>query len=395
MSGPDPDFTSTRAVFEENFARRGEIGAGISVWRHGREILNLSGGTLTREGPDLWTSGTVVPVWSATKGPAALTLLLTLHEAGLSPDAPVRPVWPQLALPVTFGELLSHQAGLCALDTKPSVFDHAAVAAALQAQTPVWTPGGAHGYHPRTFGFLADECVRRLTGGQTLAAAWRERIAAPLALDFWIDGPPDDALPRVARLYPGKLKPPVPEEAEFFTAMADPASLTRRSFASPAGLHAVAELNQPAAWRAGLAAFGGVGSARALAEFYNILACGGVRENRQVIPAEVVAWAGTRLVSGPDRVLRLPSSFSAGFMMDPLDPHTGGKLRTRFGSSPGAFGHPGAGGSQAFADPARGLSFAYVMNQMEQGVLPNAKSLLAVQSVLDAVDAADSGQSPR
>ncbi|RYD32761.1 MAG: class A beta-lactamase-related serine hydrolase, partial [Verrucomicrobiaceae bacterium] len=217
----------------------------------------------------------------------------------------------------------------------------------------------------------------------------RERIAGPLSLDFWMDGPPEEAFPRVARLYPGKQKPPVPEEADFFAAMADPASLTRRSFASPAGLHAVADLNQPAAWRAGLAAFGGVGSAQALAKFYNILACGGVWEGRQAIPSEAITWAGTRLVNGEDRVLRLPSSFSAGFMMDPVDSATGRKLRTRFGTSPGAFGHPGAGGSLAFADPDRALSFAYVMNQMEQGVLPNPKSLLAVQAVLEAVDAAD------
>ncbi|RYD35915.1 MAG: class A beta-lactamase-related serine hydrolase, partial [Verrucomicrobiaceae bacterium] len=213
MSGGSPDFTGVQAVFAENFARRGEIGAGISVWRHGREILSLAGGTLTKEGTEPWTAGTLAPVWSATKGPSALTLLLVLHEAGLTPDASVRPVWPELTLPVTFGELLSHQAGLCALDTKPSVFDHPSVALALAAQTPAWQPGSAHGYHPRTFGFLADECVRRLTGGQTLAAVWRERIAGPLSLDFWMDGPPEEAFPRVARLYPGKQKPPVPEEA--------------------------------------------------------------------------------------------------------------------------------------------------------------------------------------
>lgn len=386
MSGASPDFTATRAVFAENFTLRGEIGASISVWRQGREIVNLAQGTLSKDdGASAWTADTLAPVWSATKGPSALTLLLVLHEAGLTPDAPVRPVWPELTPPLTFGELLSHQGGLCALDAKPSVFDHPAVAAALQAQTPAWTPGTAHGYHPRTFGFLADECVRRLTGGQTLAAAWRERVASPLDLDFWIDGPPDAALPRVARMYPGRLKPPVEEEEEFFKAMADPASLTRRSFASPAGLHAVADMNQPAAWRAGLAAFGGVGSARALAKFYNVLACGGLWEDRQVFPPEVVAWAGTRLVNGFDQVLRLPSSFSAGFMMDPLD-SSGGKLRTRFGNAPGAFGHPGAGGSLAFADPSLGLSFAYVMNQMEQGVLPNPKSLLVVRSVLAALD---------
>jgi CubicO group peptidase (beta-lactamase class C family) len=52
-----------------------------------------------------------------------------------------------------------------------------------------------------------------------------------------------------------------------------------------------------------------------------------------------------------------------------------------FGPSPNAFGHPGAGGSQVFADPENRISFAYVMNQMEQSLLPNEKSLRLVETV--------------
>ena len=52
-----------------------------------------------------------------------------------------------------------------------------------------------------------------------------------------------------------------------------------------------------------------------------------------------------------------------------------------FGPSPNAFGHPGAGGSHAFADPENKISFAYVMNQMEQSLLPNEKSLRLVDAI--------------
>ena len=366
--------------FQENFTQRSEVGAAISIWRKGEEILHLAGGTLTKEDSAPWTVDTLVPVWSATKGPAALTLLLTLHDAGLKLDAPVRSIWPSLALPITFGALLSHQAGLPALDQPPSVFDYPAVVAALEQQTPAWIPGTQHGYHPRTFGFLLDECVSRLTGGTRLGRVWQDRLATPLGLDFWIGGLPEARSPDVARLYPGKPREPHPDEASFFEAMADSTSLSRRAFLSPSGLHAVAEMNQPASWQAALPAFGGVGSARALGKFYAMLANGGVLEGRQVIPPEVLCWASTRLVSGPDLVLQLPTSFSAGFMMD-LPDTDGTKRQARFGPSRSAFGHPGAGGSHAFADPAQGLSFAYVMNQMEQGVLPNSKSLRLVEAL--------------
>ena len=46
-----------------------------------------------------------------------------------------------------------------------------------------------------------------------------------------------------------------------------------------------------------------------------------------------------------------------------------------------AFGHPGAGGIHAFADPENKIGFAYVMNQMEQSLLPTEKSLRLVDAM--------------
>ena len=88
----------------------------------------------------------------------------------------------------------------------------------------------------------------------------------------------------------------------------------------------------------------------------------------------------TTLTQGEDRVLLMETAFSAGFMRDPQGAD-GRKLRAHFGPSVLAFGHPGAGGSLAFADPENGMGFAYVMNQMEPGVLPGPKSLRLVDAV--------------
>lgn len=88
----------------------------------------------------------------------------------------------------------------------------------------------------------------------------------------------------------------------------------------------------------------------------------------------------TILTQGRDRVLQVETAFSAGYMLDPLG-RDGCKLRGMFGPSARAFGHPGAGGSHGFADPENGLAFAYVMNQMEPGVLPNAKSLRLIDAL--------------
>jgi CubicO group peptidase (beta-lactamase class C family) len=89
-----------------------------------------------------------------------------------------------------------------------------------------------------------------------------------------------------------------------------------------------------------------------------------------------MAWMTTALADSMDLVFQIPTAFSAGFMKDP---QTG--ARRMFGVSRNAFGHPGAGGSNAFADPENRISFAYVMNQMEQSLLPTEKSLRLVDAI--------------
>jgi CubicO group peptidase (beta-lactamase class C family) len=44
---------------------------------------------------------------------------------------------------------------------------------------------------------------------------------------------------------------------------------------------------------------------------------------------------------------------------------------------PCSFGHPGAGGSLGFGDPALGIGFAYVMNRMSSGDDPRSASLVS------------------
>ena len=365
--------------FEENFRERGELGASLSIWKDGVEALSLSHGHADRDGTKPWTSETIVPVWSATKGPAAVACLVALLRAGLSLEASVAEVWPEFAAAgkehITFAELLSHRAGLCVLDERAAMTNYAGVISALERQTPLWPSGTRQAYHARTFGFLLDEIVRRVTGAPSIGAYFREIIGAPLALDFWI-GLPLEHWDRVATINPGKVGISARDQA-FLKAFSTSGSVTQRAFASPVGLGAVSDLNKPEAWAAGYASMGGVGSASALGKFYSMLASGG----QPLVPPEVISVLRTPLSQDNDAVLCLDAAFSAGMMMDPLNPETGDKLRALFGPSKQAFGHPGAGGSLAFADPENGIAFAYVMNQMEIGVLPGEKALGLVEAL--------------
>jgi CubicO group peptidase (beta-lactamase class C family) len=387
-----------KPLFEENFEKLGELGAAVSVWQNGKPIIDLYGGfcDVARENP--WKADTIVLVWSATKGIGSACVLHALQQQNIELNRPVAEFWPEFGQAgkdkITLGELLSHQAGLCALDERVDVVNYDGVIRALEMQAPLWPPGTAHGYHARTFGFLLDELMRRITG-KTLPDYWQENFARPLALDFWI-GLPEEQNSRVATIYAAKSGKP-PEPAQFYRDLVTPGTLARKTFTSPYGLNVISKMNDPHIRAQPIVSFGGIGSASALARFYSMLANGGELNRQTFFSPKTIERMTATLSDGTDRVFQIPTAFSAGFMKDsqgaavsspPSDP---GRISNRpslftrrlFGPSATSFGHPGAGGAHAFADPENKIAFAYVMNQMEQSVLPNEKSLRLVDAIYD------------
>ncbi|HJT79957.1 MAG TPA: serine hydrolase domain-containing protein, partial [Chthoniobacterales bacterium] len=316
-------------------------------------------------------------VWSATKGIGSACLLHVLQEHKIDLSRRVSEFWPGFGTngksEITIATVMSHAAGLCALDIPADVLDYDAVISALEKQAPLWPPDSAHGYHARTFGFLIDEISRRIAG-IPIAQYWRKRLAEPLALEFWI-GLPNELNGRVATVYAAKAGR-TPDPVHFYRHLATPGTLQRRVFSSPRGLHAISAMNKPEIRAEPIVSFGGIGTAASLAKFYAVLANGGVFGGRRYFAATAIQTMQTALHDGTDRVFEIPTAFSAGFMKDGM-----GTARRIFGPSQASFGQPGAGGSHAFGDPQNGIGFAYVMNQMEQSVLPTAKSLRLVEAM--------------
>jgi CubicO group peptidase (beta-lactamase class C family) len=375
----DPERVRERLkpLFSENFEKLGELGAAVSVWQNGEPVVDLYGGFCDARREKPWEADTLVLVWSATKGLGSACVLHALEEHKVDISRPVAEFWPEFAQSgkekITVAQLLSHQAGLCALDQRVDILDYNAVIRALEAQKPLWPPGTAHGYHARTFGFLLNELVRRIAG-KTLSEYWRKVFAEPLKLDFWI-GLPEEQNRRVATVYAAKSARP-PEPKQFYLDLVTPRTLARKTFTSPYGLQSVSGMNTPAIRAQPIVSFGGIGSASALAKFYSMLANGGKLDGQTFFSEETIAWMTSVLADGMDHVFQIPTAFSAGFMKDPRN-----STRRMFGTFPNAFGHPGAGGANAFADPENRLAFAYVMNQMEQQVLPNEKSLRLIDAI--------------
>src|SRR4051794_35779566 len=152
--------------FEENFEHEGELGAAVSVYHHSRPVAELYGGYTDVHRTERWNPETMVLIWSATKGLSSACLLHAMQEKKISLDARVSDFWPEFGTNgkagLTIGQLLSHQAGLAALDQSSDILDYAGVVRALEQQGPLWPPGSGHGYHARTFGFLVDELLHRI-----------------------------------------------------------------------------------------------------------------------------------------------------------------------------------------------------------------------------------------
>jgi CubicO group peptidase (beta-lactamase class C family) len=365
-------------LFQENFTKYDELGASVCLWRDDKIVASLGDGFWDREKSRKWTIKTRVLIWSATKGLASACLLHLCDREKIALNRRVAEFWPEYGgngkAETTLLHVLSHQSGQPALRNREIPFlEREAVAEALAGQEPFWKPGSAHGYHARTYGFLVDELVRRIAG-INVGAYFRNVFATPLGLDLWI-GIPQELADDVAPVYAARRTREASGEDPFYNELANQDSLTFKAFTTPAGLMVPSVMNRSEIRTQVLPSFGGIGTAESLATFYYRTFC-----QPTFFSPERIAELSETVASGIDAILRIPTAFAAGFMKDPIS-DTGLKLRRLFGPSSLAFGQPGAGGSLAFADPKNNVAFAYVMNQMEPGLLPNPKSLRLVRLV--------------
>ena len=358
-----PGFDAVAEAFATNFTERGEVGAAFAAWVDGRLVADLWGGEARPGVP--WESGTMVPVFSTTKGPTTLAVQVLAERGAIGVDRPVAAYWPEFAAhgkgSITLRQVLTHTSGVIDFPGYEAVVEDAAwwhdldaVAAAFAAASPAWEPGTAHGYHGVSFGLLLGEVVRRATGA-TLGAVFRDLVARPLGLDFHI-GLPTGLEPRIAHLVDA---PPATHPAvAAYLAQFHPGTLTGRAhFATHRGIAEVATLfNREEMWSAEFPSGGGIGSARALATMYDALAQGGSRDGVRLVSEESVARHAAEARRGPDLVLLFETRYGLGYQLPtPF---------ADFGDIPTAFGHGGLGGSVGFADPARRVGVGYVANQL-------------------------------
>ena len=375
-------FQRVREVFEENFRTRREVGAALAVVRDGETVVDLWAGWADQAKTRPWQRDTIANVYSCTKAMVALCAHQLIERGRLDLDAPVATYWPEFAargkerLPVRW--LLSHRAGLPAVrEILPdaALYDWNMITAALAAEEPWWEPGTTHGYHAVTFGWLVGEVVRRIDG-RSLGTYFRDEIARPLGLDFHI-GLADTEHGRVAELSDLAMAGTEELDADAIglaqIILSDPSSVTARAFMNPPSM-AFGPNN--AEWRrAEIPGANGHAGARDLARVYGALARGGDLDGVHVLDPTGVERLREEQSHGRDLVLQITTRFGLGVML-PQD-----RPDARFGPSPRAFGHPGAGGALGFADPDGRIGFGYVPNRLGPHILVDPRATALIDAV--------------
>jgi CubicO group peptidase (beta-lactamase class C family) len=353
-------------VLAEQLRRGSQIGAQVAAYRYGKLLVDACAGTMGPDDGRPVRQDTLFPSFSTTKGVAATALHILADRGVIDYDAPVAKYWPAFAHNgkerITVAQAMSHQAGLHAMPRPMRadfVCDWNAGLRWIEESAPAWQPGSDTGYHAITWAWIVGGIIEH-ADGRDISRVVEEEIARPLGVsgEMYI-GIPDGVDDRLATLLEAG---PVVDAAA-----AQRAGVTADSdFAKAMPTDHDFSWNDLRLRQACVPSANGHFTARALARMYGALANEGEIDGvRLVTPARVREMQ--RIVTeAPDRVLLgMPIRKGIGYFM-------GGKtngVHGPMGPRETAFGHPGAGGSIAFADPEAGLAVAVTSNRMFQPMI--------------------------
>jgi CubicO group peptidase (beta-lactamase class C family) len=377
-------FETVREAFADNFARRGELGGACCVYHRGERVVDLWGGIRNKQTGELWEPDTMVIVYSATKGLAAMTLALAHSRGWLDYEERVCTYWPEFAQRgkerITVRQLLAHQAGLFAFDEsvdRSVVADLDRLAVVMARQKPEWEPGSRQAYHALTLGFYEGELLRRLDPRhRSLGQFFHDEIAMPLGLDAYIRLPEAIPISRLATLAPpGRIAMLLGFPFRVTLDAMNRRSNIYRALVINPGSAVCLDDQRVYARNLEVPSGGAVATARAIAQAYSVFATDGQALGLRRQTLDLLAAPAIPPAHGfHDECLKGEVQFSLGFMK-PCDAWP-------FGSA-SSFGSPGAGGSLGFADPAAGVGYAYVTSQMGTSLVGDPRDV-ALRHALDA-----------
>ncbi|HYJ67718.1 MAG TPA: serine hydrolase domain-containing protein [Nocardioidaceae bacterium] len=325
-------FEPVRDAFRQVVSEQHGTGAAMAAWHDGRWVAQVHGGYSDAARTRPWRPDSIVMPYSVTKPFAAACLLVLVDRGLVNLDEPMQTYWPEFVTPATVRQVLSHQAGIVALDDPlptEAFYDWHQMCGSLAAQQPQWQPGERHGESALFYGHLVGEVVRRVDG-RSLGRFLREEICGPLGLDFAV-GLAATEQARAVELTG------LDDETFRRQVLGNRTPLYERAANNPPGVWNPAVVNSPA-WRAAeIPAVNGHGTARAVCGLYVALL------DSTLISRPLRTEMATAHCSGVDAVMGAETSWGLGVAVD-----TDG------------FGMGGTGGSFGGASLQGGYAYAFV-----------------------------------
>jgi CubicO group peptidase (beta-lactamase class C family) len=381
-------FEGVHEAFVGNFTERGELGGACCVYLRGEKVVDLWGGVRNGQTGEPWEQDTMVLVYSASKGLAAMTLAVAHSRGWLDYDERVYTYWPEFAQHgkgrITVRQLLAHQAGLFAFDEpvdRDLVSDLDRLAVVLARQKPAWEPGSRQAYHAISLGFYEGELLRRVDPRhRSLGNFFQDEIGSPLGLEVYIRLPESVPNARLATLTPpGRLEMLVHFPLRLTLDSMNPRSNIYRALVSNPGTALPLDARHIYSRNLEVPSGGAVGTARGIAHAYGVFANGG-HELR--LRPETLALLAAPAISPAhgfkDECMHGEVRFSLGFMKPSPEWPFGG---------PNSFGSPGAGGSMGFADPDAGIGYGYVTSQMGTSLTGDPRDVALRDALYSAIRA--------
>jgi CubicO group peptidase (beta-lactamase class C family) len=315
-------------------------------------------------------------IFSATKPIVAATMWTLIQEGAVDPTQRVVDVFPEFGAngkdAITVEQVMLHTAG----------FPHAPLSAPAWSSREGrvdrmatwrlnWEPGTRYEYHATSAHWVLAELIVRLTGTDHRDAI-RARVLDPLGLERLQVGVPEDQQGDILDLEQ-RGEPVTPEEVRAVLGI-DALPVTEVTDDALMGF------NDAAVRSVGVPGGGGVSDAASLALFYQAL----LHDPKGIWDAALLADVKSNVRNHlPDPLMGVPAERTLGLVTAGDD----GKATLRgFGhtGSPGRFGHNGAAGQLAWADPATGLSFVYLTNGIDRHLFRQARRGVALSSLAGA-----------
>jgi CubicO group peptidase (beta-lactamase class C family) len=337
----------------------------VAIARHGELELFEAFGETTTEARYV--------VFSATKAFVAAAVWILMGEGAIDETKLVAEYIPEFATngkeSITVEQVMLHTSGFPHAPLGPPKWWTREGRVEQFAHWRLnWEPGSTYEYHPTSAHWVLAEIIDRVTGGD-----YRDfietRITGPIGLPGRLVGAPVAQQGGVATLV-NTGDPATPDELEAVLGV-------RELPITEVTPEALLEFNSAEVRALGVPGGGGTMRAAELALFYQALMHnpGGIWDPRLL--ADVTGRVRNNL---PERWSGVTANRALGVVVAGDD----GRANLRgFGhtGSPRSFGHNGAGGQIAWADPDSGLSFAYVTNGMDQHVIRQGRRGIALSSL--------------